>query len=231
MTGSRHTPEEIEALRRIDSPTLSNAVETFAARPRCAGYAGHQLRCAFPELGSLVGYAVTCTADSTTEGRMAEGALLRLWEALEAAPRPSVLVIKDTGADACRSCHMGEVMATTARVLGAVGCVTDGGLRDVLEVKALGGFHYFCAGFVVSHGNPVILDIGSPVEIFGMPVATGDLLHGDVNGVMTVPDIPVPELLQAVQRVRDQERALMDFVRSPGFTVARLRERQRGFAH
>ena len=227
----RHTPEEIESLRLVDSPTLSNAVEAFGVRPRCAGYAGYQLRCAFPELGTLVGYALTCTVDSTTEARRGEGGLLRLWETLEAAPKPAVLVMKDVGPDSFRSCHMGEVVATTARVLGAVGCVTDGGLRDVLEVKALGGFQYFCPGFVVSHGNPVIVDIGVEVNIFGMSIAPGDLLHGDINGLLTVPDIPVDDLLRAVQRVRSTERELMDFVRRPGFTVAALAERQRRFAH
>ena len=223
------SPDELDALRAIDSPTVSNAIERFTVRPRCVGFAGHGLRCAFPDLGSMVGYAVTCTADSTTEDRIDQRGLLRLWEALEAAPGPAVLVIKDIGPDPSRSCHMGEVMATTAKALGAVGCVTDGGLRDVLEVRALGAFHYFCAGFVVSHGRPVICDIGETVSIFGLQVSPGDLLHGDVNGLLTVPDLPMADLLREVQHVRDEERALMDFVREPGFSVERLRARQ--FSH
>lgn len=230
-TPARHTADELQALGAIDSPTISNAVERFCARPRCAGYAGYELRCAFPDLRPLVGYALTCTADSTTEGRQDDRGLLRLWEALEAAPKPAVLVIADIGPDPHRSCHMGEVMATTARALGALGCVTDGGLRDVSEVKALGGFQYFCPGFVVSHGNAVILEIGGPVEIFGLPIASGDLLHGDINGLMTIPDVPIADLLREVERVRQEERSLMEFVRRPGFSVAALRARQRGFTH
>jgi regulator of RNase E activity RraA len=139
----RLTPEQLEELRQIDSPTISNAIERFKVRPRVQGFAGWDLRCAFPELGSMVGYAVTCTADSTTEARADERGLLRLWAAIEAAPKPAVVVIKDIGPERSRSCHMGEVMATTARALGAVGCVSDGGLRDVVEVRALGGFQYF----------------------------------------------------------------------------------------
>ena len=223
-------PDQLAALRAIDSPTVSNAIERFEVRPRCVGFAGHNLRCAFPDLGVMVGYAVTCTADSTTEDRADARGLLRLREALEAAPRPSVLVIKDIGHNPTRSCHMGEVMATTAKALGAIGCVTDGGLRDVADVRALGGFHYFCSGFVVSHGRPVICDIGVEVGIFGLPIAPGGLLHGDVNGLLTVPDVAVADFLREVLRVRDEERALMDFVRDPGFTVAKLRARQ-GFSH
>lgn len=121
------TPAQLEELRLIDSPTISNAIERFKIRPRLQGFAGWELRCAFPELETTLGYAVTCTADSTTEGRADDRGLLRLWAALEAAPKPAVLVIKDIGPERSRSCHMGEVMATTAKALGAVGCLSDGG--------------------------------------------------------------------------------------------------------
>ena len=171
----------------------------------------------------MVGYAVTCTADSTTESRADERGLLPLWAAVEAAPKPAVIVIKDIGPERSRSCHMGEVMATTAKALGAVGCVSDGGLRDVVEVRALGGFQYFCPGFVVSHGNPVICDVNVPVTLDGLAVQPGDLLHGDVNGVLVIPDGVADRVAGEAQRVRDAERVVLDFVRSPGLTVEKLR--------
>jgi 4-hydroxy-4-methyl-2-oxoglutarate aldolase len=221
------SPEELATLTAIDSPTLSNAIERFKVRPRSTGYAGYELRCAFPEFGAMVGYAVTCTADSTTDDRRDADGQLRLWDAVERAPKPAVLVIHDIGNNPTRGCHMGEVMATTARALGASGCVCDAGLRDVAEVRAL-GFQYFCPGFVVSHGNAVIVDVGVPVEIFGLQVSPGDLLHGDVNGLLSVPDIPTADLVAQVQQVRDEERGLMDFIRAPGFSVAALRWRKYG---
>jgi 4-hydroxy-4-methyl-2-oxoglutarate aldolase len=222
------TIEEIAALRAVDSPTLSNAIERCLVRPRTVGYAGYDLRCAFPELGTMVGYAVTCTADSTTETRKDDASVLRLWEAVERARKPVVVVIHDVGADARRGCHMGEIMATTAKALGGVGCVSDAGLRDVSEVRALGGFKYFCTGYVVSHGRPVILDVEVEVEIFGLRIAPGDLLHGDVNGLLSVPDLETSELLKHVEAVRREEAALMAFIRAPGFTVDKLRARRYG---
>jgi 4-hydroxy-4-methyl-2-oxoglutarate aldolase len=219
----RLTPDELEALRRIDSPTVSNAIEHFAVRRRVDGFTSCEIRCAFPELGSMAGYAVTCTADSTSEARRADRGLWPLWEALEAAGKPAVLVIKDIGPERLRSCHMGEVMATTARALGAVGCLTDGGLRDVHEVRALGGFHYFCPGFVVSHGNPVICEINVPVTVSGLRVEPGDLLHGDVNGVLVVPSSIAQRVADRAAQVREAERRVLDLVREPGLTVARLR--------
>ena len=115
-------------------------------RPRVEGFAGWDLRCAFPEIGTTIGYALTCTADSTTNSRGDQRGLLRLWEALEAAPQPSVLVIKDIGPDAAARATW-ERSWQRRRKRGAVGCVSDGGLRDVMEVRALGGFQDLCPGF------------------------------------------------------------------------------------
>ena len=228
---SRLTDDQLEALRKIDSPTVSNAIEHFGVRPRVEGYAGWELRCAFPELGTMIGYAVTCTADSTTASRRDERGLMRLWEAVEAAPKPAVIVIKDIGPERSRSCHMGEVMATTAKALGAVGCMSDGGLRDVVEVRALGGFQYFCPGFVVSHGNAVICEVNVPVTLDGLAVNAGDLLHGDVNGVLTIPDTIADRIAAQAQQVRLAERDVLDFVKRPGLTVERLRAFQEQFRH
>jgi 4-hydroxy-4-methyl-2-oxoglutarate aldolase len=109
-------------------------------------------------------------------------------------------------------------------VLGAVGCVSDAGLRDVKEVEALGGFQYFCPGFVVSHGQPVILDVNVPVEIHGLPIVPGDLLHGDVNGLLVVPEVIAAEVAGACDAVRAEERALLDLITAPGFSVEKLRQ-------
>jgi 4-hydroxy-4-methyl-2-oxoglutarate aldolase len=227
----RLTPEQFAELQKIDSPTVSNAIERFKVRPRLEGFAGWDLRCAFPELGTTMGYAVTCTADTTTETRADERGLMRLWAAIEAAPKPAVLVIKDIGPERSRSCHMGEVMATTAKALGAVGCISDGGLRDVVEVRALGGFQYFCPGFVVSHGNPIICEVNLPVTLEGMAIKPGDLLHGDANGVLVVPDAVANRVAAEAERVRADEREVLEFVRAPGLTVEKLREFQARFKH
>ena len=227
----RLTLEQLEKLRQIDSPTVANAIENFGVRSRIEGYAGWELRCAFPELGSTTGYAVTCTADSTTTPPRGDRGLLRLWEAVEAAPKPAVIVIKDIGPERSRSCHMGEVMATTAKALGAVGCISDGGLRDVVEVRALGGFQYFCPGFVVSHGDPIICDVNVSVTVDGLLVNPGDLLHGDVNGVLMIPDAIADRIAEEAERVRQAEREVLEFVRSPGLTVERLRAFQERFRH
>src|SRR5437899_11404916 len=96
--------EQLSALRRIDSPTISNAIETFKVRPRVAGYVGYDIRCIFPDLPPTVGYAVTCTVDSTTEGRQGIG-LSRPSELLTNSPQPTIAVRQDVGKDRLHSGH------------------------------------------------------------------------------------------------------------------------------
>src|SRR2546421_9356143 len=178
------SPEQLDELRAIDSPTIANAIEYFSIRPRVAGYCGSNVRCLTPDAGSsMLGYAVTCKGDSTTEDKDRREHT-ELYRAIAAQPVPVVVVIGNDGDPGMvhLSCHAGEMMATTMKRVGAVGLVTDGGLRDIREINALGGFHYFGLGLVVAHGRPSIYDVGAPVEIDGMQVRPGDLLHGDENG-------------------------------------------------
>ena len=208
--------EQISALCRIDSPTISNAIERFKVRPRVSGYVGYDIRCIFPELPPTVGYAVTCTVDSTTEGRQGID-FQRLYQLLTNAPKPAIVVMQDVGPDRLHSCHAGEIMSTTMKRLGAVGILTDGGLRDVREVRVLGGFQYFCAGLVVSHGNPICVSVGDDVTISGMRVRMGDLLHGDVNGVVHIPDECAEQVADAAYRVWAEEGETLRRIASPEF--------------
>lgn len=214
------TPAQLDELRRIDSPTIANAIETFEIRPRVSGYVGYDIRCIFPDLPPTVGYAVTCTVDSTTEGREGIG-FNALYELLRDAPKPAVVVMQDVGTDRLHSCHAGEVMSTRMKSLGAVGILTDGGLRDANEVRALGGFQYFCAGLVVSHGNPICVSVGDEVTISGMKVRLGDLLHGDLNGVVHIPDECAADVAEAAYRIWERENETMREIRELGAEVAR----------
>jgi 4-hydroxy-4-methyl-2-oxoglutarate aldolase len=217
-TPTRLSSEQLQALASIDSPTLANAMETGARHPRLGHFVGYDIRCVYPELPPSCGYAVTCRADSTTEGRTMERGLVQLWELLARTPGPKLVVIQDVGTDRLHSCHCGEVMATTMKRLGAVGLLTDGGVRDLHEVRALGGFQFFAPGLVVAHGNPLIFDIGVDVTISGVPIATGDLLHGDANGLLKIPHAIAAELPALAQEVREREAETLRRVLSPDFS-------------
>jgi 4-hydroxy-4-methyl-2-oxoglutarate aldolase len=211
--------EQFEELRTIDSPTIANAIEYFEVRPRVAGYCGSNVRCLTPDAGFMLGYAVTCRGDSTTEtkDRREHAQLYRAIHELQ--PLPAVVVIGDDG-DPSRlhlSCHAGEMMATTMKRVGAVGLVTNGGLRDIREINALGGFHYYGRGLVVAHGRPSIYDVGAVVTIDGMEVHPGDLLHGDENGIVVIPAEIADKVAAKAREHRDMEQERLKEILGPEF--------------
>ena len=212
-------PEELDALRAIDSPTIANAIEYFSVRPRVAGYCGTNVRNLTPEAGVMLGYAVTCLGDSTTEekDRREHSQLYRA--ILAEQPQPVVVVIGDDG-DPRKihlSCHAGEMMATTMKRVGAVGLVTNGGLRDIREINALGGFHYYGRGLVVAHGRPCIYDVGATVNIDGMEVRPGDLLHGDENGISVIPAEIASQVAAKAMEHREMEQERLQEILGPDF--------------
>jgi regulator of RNase E activity RraA len=215
---------ELEFLRSVDSPTVANAIERFDVRDRTEGYVGGSVRCMLPGLGTMVGQAVTVTMSSRTGPVASRDGYWRMWEALEAAPSPGVLVAQDVSGTPGRCAYFGEVMTTLAVRLGCVGLVTDGGVRDVGEIEAL-GFHLFATQAVVSHGNFEIVDVGGDVVLDGQVVRTGDILHGDRNGIVIIPSSVLGELRPAVEAIRCGEAELMEYIRSSEFTVAAARRR------
>jgi regulator of RNase E activity RraA len=112
-------------------------------------------------------------------------------------------------------------MATFFQRLGAIGLVSDCAVRDIPEVRAL-GFHYFARGAVASHGNFRIVRPGVPVQVLGMEVKPGDILHGDENGLIQVPGGIEASLPAVIESVRARERKVMDFVRGAEFDLSRF---------
>jgi len=215
----------IAYLKTVDSPTLSNAIEDLQARPRHEGFAPVQIRCLFPEFGRMCGYAVTAQVETVSRMTPIDRTIfVDLFNAVHASPKPAVVVMQEIGAAHEFAAHSGEIMATIFTRLGAVGLVSDSGVRDLPEVRAI-GMHYFARGAVASHAHFHIVRVNVPVQIDGFVVRPGDLLHGDENGLISVPPVDIDELAKAVERVRTRERKLLDYVRGPEFTIEFLRER------
>lgn len=216
-------PELLRLLRATDTPTLANAIERLRVRDRSTGYIGGTVRCVRDLAAPMVGRALTVTMTSSAGPVASRDGYWRMWEALEAVPGPSVLVVGDVSGTPGRCAYLGEVMASIAIALGGVGIVTDGGVRDVAELADL-GFAAFASYVVPSHGNFEVISVGEPVEIGGEPIRPGDLLHGDVNGVIVVPAVDAAELQGEVQRIRDQEARQLARIRTHGFRVADIRD-------
>ena len=225
MPKSENELNWIEYLKTVDAPTLSNAIETLKVRPHREGFTPLQVRALFPEFGRMCGYAVTAQVETVTEGESADHErFLELYRAVEQSPKPAVIAFQEIGGYPDYAAHCGEVMATFFARLGAVGLVSDCAVRDIPEVRAL-RFHYFARGSVVSHASFRIARVGVPVNVCGLVIRPGDLLHGDENGLLLVPSAVEATLPAAVEEVRRRERKLMDWVRSDGFALDQFRSR------
>ena len=198
--------EELNALRRLDSCTVSNAIETFQIRLRNAGFADARVRCIFEDLPPMVGYAATARLRSG-EPPIAGFYHDRTdwWNSILEVPAPRIAVLEDLDESPGVGAFLGDVHAAILRALGCVGYVTNGAVRDLPRVKDI-GLHLFAGNVAVSHAYAHIFDFGSKVKVGGVEVRPGDLLHGDRHGVLTVPKEIVSEIPAVAARLEQAER-------------------------
>jgi regulator of RNase E activity RraA len=109
----------------------------------------------------------------------------------------------------------GEVMCSTYQAFGAAGLITSGGGRDLLQVQAL-GFPVFTGATICSHADCHLLHIGLPVRVAGLTVQTGELLHGDANGVTQIPREIAAEVADIADEFVAAEAIVLEYVRGPG---------------
>ena len=216
------TPEELEALRRWPTPAISNAIELFNIKPRNEGSMLSEIKCAFPEMKPMIGYAATAviTAESS-EGRRVPAP--EWWEVIRQTPEPRVAVMHDIDRPVIGS-FWGEVNANIHKALGCVGTVTDGSVRDLDEVNEL-GFHFFSSCITVSHAYVHLIDVGVPIKVGGLMVKPGDLIMGDKHGVIAIPLEIARDIPKAAQMMEDWERRVINFCKSKEFNVEGLKER------
>lgn len=172
----------------------------------------------------MVGYAVTVQMETVTKMVPRDPKItMQFYEAIAAAPNPSVIVIQEIGAFPEFAAHSGDVMTTLVKNFGAIGLITDCNVRDYNEVKPL-GFHTFAAGLSPSHVYCRIAQVGVPVQVHGMTVRPGDIIHGDINGLVQVPTERIDELPEKIAEVRKSEQDLMARVNAGDFTLDDLRK-------
>lgn len=225
------TAQTLAQLARFDTPTISNAIEVFNVVPRNRGYMDQRIKCGFPELPPMVGFAATAAfrSDAPPQVGDAYGSMDKQVERFADLPGPAVVVFQDLD-DPSVSATFGEVMCSTFKAFGSVGLITSGTGRDLEQVRAL-KYPVFTAGTCCSHAYCHILHIGLPVHVGGLTVNNGDLLHGDVNGVIRIPLEIAADLADVAAEFAAAERIVLDYVQGGGAKeVAELARRRKEFA-
>jgi regulator of RNase E activity RraA len=210
-----------------DTPTICNALEILDPARRLTGFTVRPLVCPFPALPPIVGYAKTATSRSThaheLDSAKAREQRIAYYEYVASRPAPGIMVIQDLdGPDIGFGAFWGEVMSAVHQGLGCLGVVTDGSIRDIDQWAP--GFQALAGSIVPSHAHVHLADFGREVRVAGMLVRSGDLVHADRHGAVTIPAALADKVPAACDLLARKEAVILEMARAPGFTVAKLRE-------
>ena len=221
------TDQERKQLIEVDTPTVCNVIELFDVRPRNQGYMDRRIKACYPDLPPMVGYATTATFRSNSPPRTADAyaSLEKQVERFSEVPAPYVVVFQDLD-DPAVSATFGEVMCTAYRAFGAAGLITSGAGRDLQQVKGL-NFPCFTSSTICAHGYCHIPDVNVPVHVGGVTIHPGDLLHGDCNGVTTIPTEIAAAVSRACGELIKAEFDVLEYLRTPKVTAAGFGEYRR----
>ncbi|MBB31419.1 MAG: dimethylmenaquinone methyltransferase [Gemmatimonadetes bacterium] len=210
--------EDLDLLRKYDTPTICNVIEIFEVRPRNEGYMDSRIKACFPEMPPMVGYASTATyrSDAPPGAGDVYSSIDKQVSAFEGIPGPPVVVFQDLD-DPSVAATFGEVMCTTYKTFGAVGLVTSGTARDLDQVREI-GFPAFSNGAICAHAYCHTISIHVPVRVGGITVKPGELLHGDCNGVTTIPNEIASAVAQACAEYVEAEEIVLEHLKSGSAT-------------
>ena len=227
MTVSRDT---LARLAKFDTPSICNFIELFDIRPRNQGYMDSRIKCNFPELPPIVGFACTAAfrSDAPPAGGDAYGSLGQQLDQFAKLPGPALVVFQDLD-DPPAAAVFGEVMCSSYQGFGSVGLITSGAGRDLEQVRAL-KYPVFTGSTICSHGYCHMLHLGLPVRVGALMVNQGDLLHADANGVTNIPIEIASEVADIGPEFLAAEELVMNYVKSPGEkSVSRYNELRKEF--
>lgn len=225
MSNEHLTSARLQEYRELSTCIVASAIETFGVRMQNTGFTHSDVRCIFEDLPTMVGYAATArirSAEPPMEGR-SYYKRTDWWNQLRTIPEPRVVVIEDIDGNQGLGAFVGEVHANILKALGCVGLVTNGGVRDLHKVRAL-GFQMFAGNVSVSHAYAHVFDFGGTVEVGGMRVQPGDLLQGDIHGVQTIPAAIAAQVPEVAARLLDKRKAMVECCLDNGFSVEKLRK-------
>ena len=211
--------ELLDELKNIDTPTVTNVVATYPGNDLCLElyhpweanwYTDNRLRCWYPELGPIAGYAVTCTYGVTDPGYSG----LSLMDVLEEADKlgkPSIFCFEQRFPPelADKVGLAGGNMTSALKACGAIGAVSNGPSRDIHEIRPM-RFQYLTRGICAGHGPQALQAVQVPVSLCGMDVAPGDVVHMDENGAVKFPAARLEEVVTNAKLLLEHEEERVD---------------------
>jgi len=215
MTTVHDLPATLRSLQEFDAALLANTLIYIDPTPAEEIYLGGSIQCQTSGIGPMVGIAVTCEMDSSSPGGSYNmDAYYAQLEQIQAIGQPVVWVVKAVGSRPDHECVLGDGMAKLLYAAGCIGLVTDGGIRDVAGYASV-PFHAFARGRVIHHTPYRIRSTNRPVEIGGLTIHPGDVIHGSAEGVVRLPKGSLAELPERAAKMRAFEHEAHFIFRRP----------------
>jgi regulator of RNase E activity RraA len=220
---NRVDPEILDFLRKTDTCSVSNAIETLNVRMRNEGFIQGGVKCMFPAMPPVAGYAITGRIRTTAPpiSGLCYYQNIEWWEYVASVPGPKIVVVADMDHAPGVGAFFGEIHAQISKALGCVAYVTNGAVRDLPALEAA-HFQCFARNVSVSHAYAHIVEMAEPVEIGSLKIQPGDLIHADRHGVQTVPKGNASALPAIFSEIAGRERELIQLCKQPDFSVEKL---------
>ncbi len=201
MCNNRITHGALLQLARWNTPTIYNGWEQITQHDRTQDCFNFEEVCDYmPQMGCMAGFAVTVVCEPSNPKHMETNS--KAWQEYRAyiasISGPKIVIVQDLDKPKVIGSFWGEVNANVHRVLGCVGTITDGAVRDVDEMTGV-GFKAIARRLCVGHAYVTPIRWGCDVEVFGRRIKSGQLVHADKHGFMAIPVEDEMRLLEAVQ--------------------------------
>jgi regulator of RNase E activity RraA len=190
---------ELLQLKRWNTPTIYNGWEQITRRdPAADGFNLEETRDFMPQMGPMVGYAVTVVIEPSNKAHRKSNP--NSWNEyrryVAGIPGPKIVCVQDLDKPRVIGSFWGEVNSNMHRALGCVGTIVDGAIRDVDEMTDA-GFKALARRLCVGHAHVQPVRWNCEVEIFGREVRPGDLIHADKHGFLVIEPESQPHILDA----------------------------------
>lgn len=223
----RLSAKELAALAQIDTPTICNTLDILSPAHQAKGFIVEPFVCLHPRMKPIVGYARTATCrarePSSVKGQAAMDKRFAYWAYLDEGPKPAISIVQDLdGAQAGFGAFWGEVNSNIHKALGCLGTVTNGSIRD-LDAFA-DGFQAIAGLVGPSHAHVHLVDFAVDVNVLGMVVRDGDLVHADCHGAVVIPHDVARDVVKTSELQARREAVILAACTGKGFTLEKLKK-------
>ncbi|MDA7987943.1 MAG: RraA family protein [Alphaproteobacteria bacterium] len=216
--------ELLALLRRVDTPTVCNAIEVVQGGRGFADFTRRPVTSSDPAAGAMVGYArcavLESRAPASEDAETLRARRLAYYRYMSEGSRPAVCVTADADAPGAPGAFWGEVNTTIHAAFGIAGAITSGPMRDLGSLAE--GFVVLAAEVLPSHAFVRVRDVDVPVEVFGLRISPGDLVHADRHGAVVIPEPVVDEIGSGIARLLEMEGLVLGSARREGFDFGAL---------